>query len=375
MNFLGTKSASVGLLYIALCAAALSFSQRRLLGLVTDARDGALRELLRDPAPADVLCFGSSATARAVRPEALEQRVREARGESWRVLNLAPFGVGRHIGLLEFEHWLDTHAAPRFVVVEVGVTADLVESMHQMLPRYMGPGDAARVVAHRPYRYRDAREQRRRTLDPPSFDPWGAFTALDRQAMHLELALRALGRGPEDVVRAAFNLASTGGDSLYFRPGDPLVRQALEAQVAERGFFRVTPESAEGVKGKQTVVQQAASVDYERALTTSWNLAEEPDVFAEAGSFRAARLYAEALAELAKRRGVRVVFLDLPNFRGKPLRPSQIEFYSALGELVQLDKAVLYREESFQDVGHLSLVGAEHASRELADRLLALEGR
>jgi hypothetical protein len=375
MDFLKSKSARVGLLYIALCAAALAWSQRSLLGLVTDARDGALRELLLDPAPADVLCFGSSATARAVRPEAVEERVREARGESWRVLNLAPFGVGRHIGLLEFEHWLETHAAPKFVVVEVGVTADLVESMHQMLPRYMGLGDAARVVAHRPYRYRDAREQLRRTRAPPSFDPWGAFTALDRQAMHLELGVKALGRGPEDVVRAAFNLASNGGESLYFRPGDPLVRQALEAQVAERGFFRVTPESEQGVKGKESVARQAASVDYERALTTSWNLAEETDVFAEAGSFRAARLYAEAIVRLAQRHEVRVVFLDLPNFRGKPLRPSQIEFYSRLGVLVQLDKSVLYREESFQDVGHLSVVGAEYASRELAERLLALEDR
>lgn len=371
MNFLATKSASLGLVYIALCAAAFHVSGRLQLGQITDGRDATLRELMREPSAANVLCLGSSQTARAIVPAEVEQRAAQAGRAGWRVLNLAPFGVGRHIGFLQLARWLSTHPAPEAVVVEVGVTADLVETMHQMLPRYMDVGDALRVVARRPYRFRDAKEQARKQRSPPLVDPAGVFTAMDRFAMHLELAVEALGRGPEDLVRAAFNLAATSGESLYFRPGEPSLRASVAAQVAERGFYRVEPDSPEALEGRLKVEQQAARVDYERSLATSWDPAREPDVFADAERFLPAREYARALAALTARHNVRLVFLDLPNFRGKPLRASQLEFYRSLGELVQLDKAVLYREESFQDPGHLSVSGATYASHALAEHLLA----
>lgn len=371
MNLLRAKSARVGLIYIALCALAFGLSTRLQLGQITDARDATLRELMREPRAADVLCLGSSQTARAILPAEVERCAAQEGRADWRVLNLAPFGVGRHIGFLQLERWLSLHPAPKAVVVEVGVTADLVETMHQMLPRYMNFGDALRVVARRPYRFRDAKEQARKQRSPPLLDPGGVFTALDRVAMHLELALEALGRGPEDLVRAAFNLGATRGESLYFRPSEPSLRASVAAQVAERGFYRVEPESAEALAGRKKVEKQAARVDYERSLATSWDPASEPDVFADGERFLPAREYARALRELTARHGVRLVFLDLPNFRGKPLRPSQLAFYRSLGELVQLDKAVLYREESFQDPGHLSAGGALFASRALAEHLLA----
>lgn len=370
MNFLATKSASLGLVYIALCAAAFHLSGRLQLGQITDARDATLRELMREPRAADVLCLGSSQTARAIVPAEVEQSAARAGRADWRVLNLAPFGVGRHIGFLQLERWLATHPAPQVVVVEVGVTADLVETMHQMLPRYMDLGDAFGVVARRPYRFRDAKEQARKQSHPPLVDPGGLFTALDRFAMHLELAVEALGRGPEDLVRAAFNLAATRGESLYFRPGEPGLRASVAAQVGERGFYRIGPDSPEALEGRRKVEQQASRVDYQRSLATSWDAASEPDVFADPDRFLPARQYARALARLTAKHGVRLVFLDLPNFRGKPLRPSQLEFYRSLGEVVQLDKAVLYREESFQDPGHLSVSGATYASRALAEHLL-----
>ncbi len=357
-------------MYVALCALAYFVAQREQFGLVTDARDATIRELMRDPTPADVLFLGSSATARGVLPAEFEARAKELSGESWRALNLAPFGAGRHIGFLELERWLDTHAAPRAVVVEVGVTSDLVGYMHQMLPRFMNAADCWRVVRERPHRYRDAQEMGRRLRSPALIDPWGAFAALDRFAMHLELALDSLGRGPEDSVRAAFNFALTRGESLYFKPGDPSLAPSVRQQVDERGFCRIAPDSAEGLAGKQTVLRRAAQAPYEESIALTWN-PDQRDEFADESISRAARLYALEMRRLAERHGMRLIFLELPNFRGRPLSPAQVAFYCELGELLEPDKAVLYREESFQDVGHLSVEGATHLSRFVAERLAA----
>lgn len=372
MSFLNSKSARAGLLYIALCALAFAWTQREQLGLITDGRDATIRELMRDPAPADVLFLGSSATARGVIPAEFEARARELSGQPWRALNLAPFGAGRHIGFLELERWLEAHAPPRAVVVEVGVTSDLVGYMHQMLPRFMDASDCVRVVRERPHRFRDAREMSRRLRSPVRFDPWGAFAALDRVAMHLELALEVLGRGPEDLVRAAFNFARNGGESLYHKPGDSTLRSTVELQVAEQGYCRIGPESPEGLEGKKLVLARAAKTPYEEAVALAWN-PDSADEFADESISRAARLYARQMRRLAERHGMRLCFLELPNFRGRPLSPAQVAFYRELGELLEPDKAVLYREESFQDLGHLSVEGATHLSRFVAERLTALD--
>lgn len=370
MSFFASKSARVALLYVALCALAFALTQREQWGLVTDARDATIRELMRDDARAEVLFLGSSATARGVIPAEFEARAKELSGEDWRALNLAPFGAGRHIGFLELDRWLADHEAPRAVVVEVGVTSDLVGYMHQMLPRFMDAEDCVRVVRERPHRFRDAPEMSRRLRDPPLFDPGGVFLALDRFAMHLELAVDVLGRGPEDCVRTTFNYARNGGESPYYKPSDPSLAATVTAQVAERGFCRIGPESPEGVAGKELVFRRAAQAPYEESVSREWS-AESADEFADASASRAARLYAKEMRRVADRHGVRLVFLEFPNFRGRPLSPSQVSFYSELGELLHPDKAVLYREESFQDPGHLSVEGAAYVSRFVAEQLLA----
>ncbi len=372
MSFLEHKSARAGLLYVALCALAFVWAQREQLGLVTDARDATIRELMRDSSAADVLFFGSSATARGVIPAEFEARAEALSGRPWRALNLAPFGAGRHIGFLELERWLSTHPAPRAVVVEVGVTSDLVGYMHQMLPRFMDSADCARVIRERPHRYRDAREMQRRLRSPVRFDPFGASTALDRFAMHLELAVGVLGRGPEDLARAAFNWARNAGETPYYKPDDPSLVSTVRAQVAERGYCRTDPQSPEGLAGKQTVLRRAAQAPYDESVALAWN-PQSRDDFADESISRAARVYARELKRLAERHRMRLVFLELPNFRGRPLSPSQAAFYRELGELLEPDKAVLYREESFQDVGHLSVEGATHLSRFVAERLIAGE--
>jgi hypothetical protein len=365
---LRSKTARTGLGYVLLCAAALWVAQRARLAQCTDARDAVIRELSLDRTGADVLFLGSSQTARGLIPEVFDARVRELSGREVRSVNLAPFGAGRHIGFLELARWVASHEPPSIVVVEVGVTSDLVEYPHPVLARFMGPTDALRVVRHAPYVARDNREFAARLRERPRFDPAGLFRVLDRRALHLELALEVLGRGPEDCVRAAFDWIVRRGSSPYWRPGAPDLEAIVARQVAERGYFRVPPDSPEGRAGKLKVEQRNREISYEAALAQA---PAGPDEFADPARFRPAKLYAREIAELCRAHGIRLVFLEQPNYRGRPLRASQVELYRSLGELVQPDRAVLFREESFQDAGHLSVAGAEHVSRALADRLLA----
>jgi hypothetical protein len=367
MSALASKSARVAALYIVLCALAGWIARREHLGLVTDARDAVIRELMRAPERADVLFLGSSQTARGLIPDVFDARSSELTGRPVRSVNLAPFGAGRHIGFLELEDWLATHEPPSTVVVEVGVLSDTGEAMHQMLPRFMDVRDARRAVRWRPYRYRSQEEMAQRR--PLLVDPLGALTALDRVAMHLELALDVLGRGPEDCARAAFNWAVQRGRSPYWKPSVPELLALIESQVEERGYFRITPDSPDGARGKIRVREQAERVSFDEAVAKTWADVGEPDEFADPSRFLATRLYAAWTAEVCRTRGIRLVFVDMLNFRGRPLRPSQVDFYRSQGELFQPDKTVLYREASFQDPGHLSVDGATYLSRALAEFL------
>jgi hypothetical protein len=366
MNPLRSKTARIGLWYVLFCGLALAAAQRWRLAQCTDARDAVIRELSLGEQDADVLFLGSSQTARGVIPEVFDARYAELTGRSARSVNLAPFGAGRHIGYLELSRWLERHATPSIVVVEVGVTSDLVEYPHPVLSRFMGPLDALRGVRYAPYVARDNKEFARRSVDPPLWDPFGAFRALDRRTLHLELALEVLGRGPEDCVRASFGEALNRGSSPYWRPKVPDLAAIVAAQVAERGYCRITPESRDGIEGKTKVEQRNREIGYEAALAQpAW----ERDDIADPARCGPAKLYARRIAKLCRARGIRLVFVEQPNYRGRPLRPSQIELYRSLGELYEPDRAVLFREESFQDAGHLSVQGAEFLSRSLAEAL------
>jgi hypothetical protein len=298
-------------------------------------------------------------------PEAFDARFGELLGREVRSINLAPFGAGRHIGCLELERWLETHPQPSIVAVEVGVTSDVVESPQEFLSRFESPSDALRLIATAPYVYRDSKEQKRKADREPLFDPLGLFAALDRRTLHVELALDVFGRGPEDCVRAAFNRAVSGGP--YWMPGRPDLPAIVSAQVAERGYYRVTPDSPLGLGGKPRLEQRNREISYEDALAQTPS--EDKSGFEQPDRHLPAKLYARRIAEICRGRGIRLVFVEQPNYRGRALRPSQIELYRSLGELFQPDRTVLFRESSFQDPGHLSVEGAEFLSRSLAEHL------
>lgn len=366
---LRSKSARVAAWFVLFCGLALVAAQRLQLGLCSDARHAVLRELVRAPEPAQVVFVGSSQTARGVIPAVFDARAAEL-GTPVRSVNLSFFGTSRQLAYLTLERWLDTHPDTTCAFVECGVLSDNQDFPHEALSRFEEPADALSLVLTQPYDVRNAREFKRRKDHPPTFDPLGAFTRVERFQLHAELSLEALGRGPEDCVRALFNLALQRGASLYWMPHEPTLAAVIEAQLSERGYYRIPPDSPLGIGGKAGVTKQAAAVSYENALAATF---KDLDDFGDPERFRATKLYAERIAELCKDRGVRLVFLDQPNFRGRPLRPSQVAYYSQLAELFQQDKSVLYREESFQDSGHLSVSGAEFASKALAAHFVGAE--
>ncbi|MBM3989792.1 MAG: hypothetical protein FJ298_02165 [Planctomycetes bacterium] len=367
---LRSKSSLTGLWFLVFCALALAVSQRFELGLCADARHATLRELVRDERDAEVVFVGSSQTARGVIPALFDQRATELLGRDVRSVNLATFGNARHISYLTLERWLAHHGAPRVVYVECGVLSDVPEFPHKTLTRFGEPRDALALAWERPYAFLDGKEFVRIEKSGAGFDVGGIFRAWSVAQLNADLALDVLGRGSEDCVRTLANLALERGESPYWMPGEPQMRAEIARQVEERGYFRIELDSAEGIEARRSVEKQAALVSYEKALAAEW---KGPDEFANPARFRVTRLYAEKLARLCRAHGIRLVFLDQPNFRGRPLRPAQVEFYRSLGDLFVQDKSVLYRSESFLDSGHLSVAGAEFASRALASHFASLK--
>jgi len=367
---LRSKSSLAGLWFLGFCALALAVSQHFELALCADARHATLRELVRAERDAEVVFVGSSQTARGVIPELFYQRAKELLGRDVRSVNLATFGNARHISYLTLERWLEHHAAPRVVYVECGVLSDVPEFPHKTLTRFGKPRDALAMAWEQPYEFVDGREFVRFETSGAGFDVGGIFRAWSVALLNVDLALDVLGRGPEDCVRTLANFALERGASPYWMPGEPAMRAEIARQVEERGYFRIELDSAEGIEAHRSVEKQAAAVSYEKALAAEW---KGSDDFADPARFRVTRLYAEKIARLCRKRGIRLVFLDQPNFRGRPLRPAQVAFYRSLGELFLQDKSVLYREESFLDSGHLSVAGAEFASRALAEHFATLK--
>src|SRR5688572_8736920 len=296
MHPLLSKTSRVGLMYVVLCALALGAAQRWRLALCTDGRDGAIRELSLDPRAADVLFLGSSQTARGLIPAVFDARCRELTGREVRSVNLAPFGAGRHIGYLELVRWLDRNPRPSVVAVEVGVLSDVVETPHEVLSRFETPLDALRIVRTAPYVHRDAREQKRRAGKEPLFDPLGLFRSLDRRALHVELALDAFGRGPEDCVRAAFILVRSGAP--YWKPSEPDLAAIVAAQAAEAGYYRITPDSPDGREGRKRIDQRNREITYDDALAQP--ATEGKETFADPSRYLPAKLYARAIADLCR---------------------------------------------------------------------------
>ncbi len=378
MNFLLRKSTRTALFYALGCGLCLLVSRAQRWYLCADWRFAALRELQR-PAEGDaqIVFLGSSCTSRGVRPLVVRQEL-EARGVSVeRPVNLAVMGEPRHVNFLQLESYLRDHAAPRVVCIEVG-RVDQPDRPHPSLTAFMSPRDAARFVVQAPYRFKDPQAEGRSVRDgePRGIDAW--IAPMDRRGFHVELALEALGRGPEDIVRMLYGrlrnalaprqeLAGPVAERLhgwrnpYWAEEPPIALGTLAHQLEHLGWFRIDSASPSYQQGLEKVSNKAERVPIQRAISGVL-----PVDLADPRRHRAATIYSRELARLCERHGIRLVFMQLPGFREKDLTPEQVALYEQNGALFRPDLRSLYAVENYADPGHLTDLGAERYSRELA---------
>ena len=379
MSFYPSKTARVGLFYVLLCALALGFAQRQRLGWCVEFRLAAMRELLQDEKLApEVLYLGSSRTLRGIRPSIAKEEF-ERLGSALRSgVNLGNNGTPRQLNALVLEDWLAHHPAPKVVCVEFG-DADLVNWPHELLSNVSTPGDALRLAWHSPYLIRSAKEYRRilPVIEAGKVD--SIREVMSRRHWHAELALTVLGRGPEDVVRTAFNAFANAWEARasgevwsglrnpYWASQPPIDRETIDRQLAEQGWYRMDPQSDLMRNGRELVDKRAAQISIEAA-----NALRRKDVLEGNPLHRATLLYTQRIIELCRERDIRLVFHYMPGFRdGNGILSVEHErFISGLGEMFIPDMQALQAAENYADPGHFTELGAERYTRELA-RFLA----
>ena len=361
------KSARSLIWFVLLGGAALWLTLDQRLALCSDWRYAILRELERAEGPSpDVLFLGSSRTARGVIPSVFEEEVARANGEQVRALNVAIMGTPRHVALLQLQDWLEEHDPPEAIFVEMG-TAGLMEWPHKTLTRFLGPVEALRMLARQPYDYTSQAEYGRKRGRPPIFDPGGLVRALGRNALHLQLALNALGRGPEDVLRVGYNalrnLAAGRGLDLYWADEPRIDPEQTRTEVNAQGWHRLDRGNPSARAANDRFLEAERAHPTPIAERIAQVRAED---FSDPGRFRATRLYADRLANLCRERGIRLIFMELSAFAEPGLSPSHVAVHEARGEVFRPDPAELQRLEYYLDPGHLSRPGAELYTRRLA---------
>jgi hypothetical protein len=379
VQFYRSKTARLGLFYVLLCAAALGVAQHQRLGWCVEFRLALLRELLQDEERApDVLYLGSSRTLRGIRPKIADEEFQLAGGGLRGGANLGNNGTPRQVNALVLEDWLAHHPAPKVVCVEFG-DADLVNWPHELLSNVSTPTDALRFAWNAPYLTRRARDYNRMSALAAAGKADSFLERLSRRHWHFELALAVLGRGPEDLVRTAFNAlanaweARDGGDvwsalnNPYWASEPPIERHTLDAQLGEDGWYRMDPESDLLLRGRAQVDARAAQIGIEES-----NALRRDDVIAGNPIHRADVLYTQRIAELCRAHNIRLVFHYMPGFRPAAglVSKAHEDFIAAQGEVFLPDMQSLQAAENFADTGHLSDLGAERYSRALA-RFLA----
>ena len=384
MNFLLQKSVRTACFYVLGCCACLFGARAQRLSLCADWRFAALRELQRpERGDADVLFMGSSCTARGVRPRIVAEELASLGQPALDLRNLAVMGEPRHVNFLQLESYLRDHEPPRVVFAEVG-RVDEPDRPHPALTGFMGPRDAVRVAASIPYRWKNpaAEGQAVRSGRAAAPDTW--LGSLDRRGFHLEFALEALGRGPEDFARALFNRARNalmagapppnpaveglaGWSNPYWAVDPPIALGVLGQQLDDWGWYRTDADGPTYAQGLERVRKRAARVPIERAVSQSLSFE-----LADSRKHRAVKIYTAQLARLCERHGIRLVFMHLPGFREKNLSPEQVELYTGCGDLFRPDLRALFAEVHYADPGHLTESGAAHYSRELAGFLAGI---
>lgn len=355
------KTARTTLLFLLLCGLAACVRHRLRLGLISDWRFAVLRELALEEPSVDLLFLGTSRTARGIMPLVVERRLDELGEPGVSALNLAIVGIARPIAYLVLKDWLREHEPPRVVFVETSL-ADCTEWPHQRVVDFLGPLEALRVIAVRPYTWSSQKQYGKRRNNPPRLDPVGILRAFEREQLNVELGLAALGSGPGSCARALWNLArsrSAGrGNAPYWRSSEvddlrEILPAEIATQVADRGWY---------------LHQDPAGRD--QVLATAERAAPEPHEtpFDDPGRYRSVKLYTQLLVELCREHQIRLVFIHLPGFL-ESTSPAHLDYHRALAEVFEPELGPLQAVDTYADTGHLSPDGAAWYSRELAEWL------
>lgn len=381
--FLRTTGRTV-ILYLALCAAALWVSNRHLLAWCGEWRHAALREVVLTRPDADVVFLGSSRTARGIIPKVFDQKHEEFVGRPAVSVNLGIMGQSRQIAYEVLRAWLERHSAPAVVFLETSET-DLVQWPHRLLADMVRPVEALRLIAARPYSYKDPKHYAYEVLkDPPPFDPGRVFYGFEVVKLNAGEGLRALGRGPEDVARYLSNrlwngLDGRGWDNPYRRSEErPEVPEILPAvtrqQVREAGWYLISPDSRDGREGKSQLRDLIAEQPEKLEAWRQQRGADPdgpipPDHWEDPDWYRGSRLYLRKIEDLCDAFGIRLIVHELPTFGSPRLTDEQMDFHRRHAELYRPDMEILHRIDFFQDKGHLSTNGGRWYSAQLAKYL------
>jgi len=383
--FIG-KTGRTALAYLAFCALALVVSNRNLLAWCGEWRHAALREVVTTVPDADVVFLGSSRTSRGIIPKIFDEKHAEFTGRPATSVNLGIMGQSRQVAYEVLRAWLERHAPPRVVFLETGDT-DLVQWPHPLLDDMVRPFEALRLIAAQPYAYRDPQDFGQQDYGlgrEGTFDPGGVFRAFDVGLLNIDLGLRALGRGPEDLARYVSNrfwngLDGRGWDNPYRRseerPGVPEILPAVtEQQVREAGWYLISSDARDFVEGKQAL---RAMLDAKPERAEAWREQrgegeDDPrkeDHWDDSDWYRGARLYLDKIVRLCEAHGIRLIVHELPGFGVPRVTELQMDFHRERAEVFRPDMEILHRIDFFQDPGHLSTNGARWYSAQLAKYL------
>jgi hypothetical protein len=208
-----------------------------------------------------------------------------------------------------------------------------------------------------------------------------AFTLeqrLWRAHWHVELGLKKLGRGPEDLVRTAFNCLANGWnargtDSFWralrnpnfaFEP--PIEERTVLEQIEADGWYHMDPNNELLQRGKIAVEQQTAK----RPDKHEWNTKRLSEPFLGNEVYKGDVYYTDFIARLCRERGIRLVFYLLPPYREIQLSEAHDKWLESISEVFYPDMDALQEPENYADTGHLSDLGAERYTRALAAYLV-----
>ena len=284
-----------------------------------------------DPTPVDVAFVGTSHTMNGIDAQRVAELMaaeglRTADGRCVTTTNLAVPEYGRNM------HWLIARELLRSRPVKVLVLEVLENETRKAHPAFAQVAEAPDIL--------------------------GAPALLNLNYVH-------------DMVRLPFRQATLAVESLsprQFGLKDRFDLKTYDGSTVDNTRYvnvdgkRITPL-------RDHVMPEAELRRAAQQLAETKQLHMLPSTM-DALEYKVPRHYVTALLDLARAKGVKVVFLYLPGF-GKPPAPVDDRLYRGRGPMIEVND-ILKRPAIWFDVHHLNAQGAEEASGAVAGKLAAV---